>query len=589
MVGLALMALCGIAFPYVGPPSQDLAQVIAQSDTQPFSAPNNEDDTSTGPIEVEHLQEIFNHPSIAEQQIALYTTLSRASDQELKDWWLESRKLDRASQRKIAQQAILKKLSESNPQEALRLVDAVSELQVAPLLKAVFSQWSVSQLEDAIGTAADLSRRRREIALQAILETRDDLSESIRLSIAKKLDGEDYFHMLVSEAKASLAMDKPSEAWEAIIYDRVDDSLQIEYLTIIAQAWYEQIGFECLSRIYNTEIEDARIKSQLLRSVAQEDLPGALEFVSEIPHENEKQVLSLIVTRAWASTDAPAALAAVSSLEPAFWVSSLESSIATSWALTRPLEVIDNIELLSVEIRLETLESAFSKLASEDPLKAIAEVSSVESYIGNTSSIKRSIVRRWARQEPEAATDWVLTNVDPEDSHRQKMLEYALENVALQNPDRAYDLALEHTTDTRGYGLEYQVFSALTRAGKIEEAKSLLSRAPDESRETVYAVVGSAMVKKKQTDEAIELGREMPESEQWLYYDRVLMEWCRSNPTDLFGRLKELPSETIQSRAAFRLIRDNLSDPVLTDDQIKDAKAYLNTKDEANLKLLEED
>ena len=588
-IGLSLSTLGEIVNGEIEPLSQVLTQAIAQSDAQPSSSSSEESDSAQVPIEVEQFQEIFKLSSMVEQRIALYTTLSSATEQELKVWWNESKKIERASQRKIAQQAILKKLSESNPQEALRLVEAVSELQVDPLLKAVFSQWSVSQLEDAIQAAAELSRRQRKIALQAILYTRDDLSESRLISIARELDGEEYFHMLVSEAKATQAIDKPNEAWEALINDRVDDSLQIEYLTIIARAWYEQIGFESLSRILNAKIEDSQIKLQLLRSVAQEDIAGALDFASEIPQEYDKQVLSALVARAWASMDAPAALTAVSNFEPASWVSALKGSIADSWALTKPLEVIENIELISVGFRLETLETAFSKLASEDPLKAIAEVSSVESYIGNTSSIIRSIVRRWAGQEPEAATDWVLTNVDLEDSHRQKMLEYALEKLALQNPDRAFDLALEHSTDTSGYGLEYRVVSALAQAGEIEEAKSLLPRSPDESRDAVYAVVGSAMVKHKQTDDALELGREMPESEQWLYYDRVLMEWSESYPTDLFERLKELPSETIQSRAAFRLIIDNVSDPVLTDDQIEDAKAYLNTKDKANLKVLEED
>ena len=148
---------------------------------------------STGPVdELEQLREIFKYRSIADQYIALYASLSLATDQELKEWWTQSKKIEQNSHRETAQSAIIRELAKTNPQQALRYIEDVSIFQSDRLLIAVFSEWAVAQLEDAIEAIATLSGRRRETALIAVLEVHDDLSDSERRSIAIREEKKNY-------------------------------------------------------------------------------------------------------------------------------------------------------------------------------------------------------------------------------------------------------------------------------------------------------------------------------------------------------------------------------------------------------------
>ena len=112
---------------------------------------------------------------------------------------------------------------------------------------------------------------------------------------------------MVSEVEVSKSIDDPKESWEILLNDDVDDALQMETLVFVATAWYEQIGFEVLSKIYS-EIEDYTSQRQLLRVIAQKDPIGALDYTRGLTADYDKLNLSTIIVRDWAKTDAQATL-----------------------------------------------------------------------------------------------------------------------------------------------------------------------------------------------------------------------------------------------------------------------------------------
>ena len=88
-----------------------------------------------------------------------------------------------------------------------------------------------------------------------------------------------------------------------------------------------------------------------------------------------------------ARTDARAALTAISNFEPTSLASELEKEIAYTWASAKPDELIQNIATIPEDSRLLPLEVAFSRIAGQNPAEAIAKLSSIENYVGNTSTI----------------------------------------------------------------------------------------------------------------------------------------------------------------------------------------------------------
>lgn len=576
VVGVSLGALAVVVVQSIEPQNERTTHKIFQSEYQSHTSKNADSELTSGTTETELFLDFFEHRSIAEQYKALYTTLALATEEELKQWWVQSQKIPRESHREIAQHAILRNLTAINPQEALRCIEDVSKFQIDVMLTSVFSEWSVLQLDDAIEAASLLPGSQRRVALQALLKTRDDLVERDRLSIAQKLEDEKAYLKFISDAKASENIADPEQSWDTLLNDHVDDSLQLESLVVVAKAWHEHVGFEVLSSI-TADVRDYWVQRRVMEAIVQFDPAGALNYTLGLLDESEQAQLSSLVVREWASTNAQAALSFANSIEQSSMASILEREIASVWAGTRPREAIKNIETISEEVRLATLETAFARIARQDALEAIGMLSSVENYVGNTSTIAQRIVNHWSVQNPDAAVDWVLRNYSKDDPHRRSLLEYVLPRLALHDPDQAFELAKEQPSPDQGYGLEHYVIRALTYEGDIERAKKLLPRVSENSKLLAYSEVGRAMVRRSQIDQAMELGKEFAAIKRRIYYQDVLSQWSRSDPKNLYEALENLPTSELKSFAATQLIHWNKYEPVFTDEQIEHAKTFVSS------------
>lgn len=529
--------------------------------------------------------EVFQHRNVFEQNKELYSILSSASEEELEDWWIQSQRIERNSHREIAQDAILRHLTAINSQTALTYIEEISTFQSVELLRSVFSEWSILQLDEAIEAATTLSGSRRSVALEAILETRDDLPDSKRRTIAIQLEGEESFLELLSDATAFESIAQPNESWEILLNDEVNDYLQLDSLIMVAEAWREQIGFEVFSKIYHSEVDDLGAKRRLVSTIAQLDFFGALNYTRGLDEDSEKQFLAGTIARAWARTDAQTALAAVSRDESL--ALHLELEIAKIWAQTKPYDVIDSIETLSEEARIQTLERTFSEIADQDPLEAIEKLNIVEEFVANTSSIIQRIVNSWARQQPDAATDWVLSNYPSDDPHRHMLLVTVLHFLASQDPDRAFELATANPSTSMGINLESMVIRRIAHEVDIDEAKKFLASVKSLKPQDAYALVGQEMVAQGLYSDALEFSKDLPETNQLHYYYNILNSWIQDKPKALYDSLEDLPTSSVKSRAAFLLIRQNIYEPSLTDEQISHARMLLNSRDQSSLERIE--
>ena len=584
VVGMAMGALAVVVFQGLITEKERASFGIHGDTFSRSSSPSPDSDSTEQIDELVQFREIFKHESTTDQYTALYTALSRATVDELKEWWTQSKQIERKSHRETAQSAILRKFAKSSPQEALRYIDDAAIFETDTLLKTVFSEWAVSDLDGAIKGVSTLSVSRRDIAIEAILEMRDDRSDSELRSIAIELGNEEMYLKIVSDSKASQSIAEPKQSWDTLLNDSVDDSLQLESLAKVAEAWHAQIGFEVLSHMLAVASAN---RARLLRPIAQLDPAGAMDYVRGVDEDSDKRYLASTVAIEWARTDPRGALSGVSTIQPPTLASRLESQIATMWARSKPDALIENIELISEEFRMDTLESAFSKLADTDPKGAIEKLSSVEHYVGNTSSIVRSILYRWSYQEPVAAADWVLNTYPIEDPNRRTLLEPVLRIFAFQDPSKAFEIAIAQPVSNDGFGLEVAVMQSITQDGDIDLAKKLLPQVRGGDTKTrVYSLIGGAMIEESKFDEALNFGEELSENEQRQYYGSVLGDWADKDPKNLFASLESLPSDSIKSLASFRLVLNNQYTPVLTDDQIENAKTFLSTLHETHLKRM---
>ncbi|MYD46417.1 MAG: hypothetical protein F4W92_08705 [Gammaproteobacteria bacterium] len=581
-VGLTLGVLGVFLIQHLKPQNEQSSQDVARSESQQTSTKSTESSESTV---TERLVEVFHHRNVIEQNKALYSILSSASEEELGDWWIQSQKIERDSHREIAQDGILRHLTAINPQIALTYIEEISVFQSEEPIRSVFSEWSLQKLDEAIKAANTLSSSQRRVALEAILETRDDLPDSRLRTIAIQLEGEETFLKLVSDASVFMSTAEPKESWEILLNDDVTDYLQLDSLTKVAEAWHEQIGLEVLSKIYHSEIDDLGAKYRLVSTIAQLDFHGALDYTRGLDVENERSFLASTIARAWARTDAQTALAAVSTFESLS--SNLELQIARIWAQTKPYEVIESIETLSEEVRIETLEKAFSEIADQDPLEAIEKLNVVEKFVANASSIVQRIVNSWARQQPDTAMDWVLSNYSPDDQHRHLLLATVLHFLAPKDPDRSFEIASANPSTSMGIKLESLVIRRIAHEGDFDVAKKFLTRVKVLQTHEAYAVVGQEMVAQGQYSVALELGEELPETNQLHYYYEILNHWAQYEPRVLYDSLDDLSTNHLKSWAALQLIMKNRYEPSLTEEQISHARTLLISSHQSSLEKYE--
>lgn len=592
--GLVLGILAVVSYQYFESLSNRADHDFAQNDIQQDLSLNGDYDSSETPVVVKKFEEIFNQRSTSEQYKTLYNILSRTTEHELKEWWIQSKKIERTSQREIAQQVIIQNLTKINPQVALRYLHEASLLQKDALSRTIFREWAALNLDAAIEAAAKLVGARRNVALEAILETRDDLAEDKRRAIAIQLKRIDTYDKLKSKTKVLHSIANPSESWNTLLKDNVDNSRQMRTLAIVAESWRELIGYEVLSKIYHSGIEEDEIKQLLTAVIPQMDLVQAMEYAHGVSEENERFFLSRIIVEEWATTDPLSALAGVSSFKPTSLYFDLEEAIAVGWAKNKPSELIQSIELLSEGSRVWPLEVAFAYLTREDPLGAINSLRSMEDSVGNTSTILHRIIEQWGMLHPEAATNWLLNDFDQEDPFLlHSLLEETLPSLALQDPKEAFEIALQQPTPAHAlaFPLHLRVIWHLTRHSNVEQAISLLPRVREDSKASAYESVASALVDKGQALEALEMGSDLNPQQQQRYYGLVFQQWAWTNPTDLYEALEDLPSndaQSLQSFAALELLTRRFSrDQVLTDDQLERARSFLNSEHREGLEAIE--
>ena len=102
-----------------------------------------------------------------------------------------------------------------------------------------------------------------------------------------------------------------------------------------------------------------------------------------------------------------------------------------------------------------------------------------------------------------------------------------------------------------------------------------------------YSLIGRAMVRAKDFEQALSLAEDLPETDHRFYYHSITSEWADFAPLDLFEKLAALPSDVIKSRAGTSLINRNRLKPVLTDEQIDHVKTFLLDEDKKLVERLE--
>lgn len=480
------------------------------------------------------------------------------------------------------QQVAIRKLALLDPRSALVMVTDLPVKRKEDLISIVFEEWSITDMNEAIEHARDLSRSDRNAALQGLVRARHDLPE-VELQVIGHTLGNPQLvaDLLVMTLTASQIEDHP-KAWQEFLARQGGDAThmsgeQLELLTHIAESWLKREGGgEAVEEIFSTLENDAsriRVLGQLLESIASDQPLQALQMAvvtGELSRRIGVRVMDRVMVR-WAEKDGPGALAAATAMEDIVPRARNQRTVVGVWAKTDPLSLLADLGRLPSHLREYGHVEGLKSLSEFDP-EAAAESLPKLVDADAKREIARTLALSLAGRDLRAAMLWIQSSTDSviadyADSLRTFMFREA---VRIGDIQLAVDVALEQPdASTAG-----RVVERVAQHHGSESAIKLLEQVTDtDARDIAHVGIGHALVREGKSSQAIELVKEMPLENQLTYFDSIGDEWAEYEPHDLLDKLDDLPSDEIRESLAVTLAAT--SDSQLSDEQKEKLRSLL--------------
>lgn len=540
------------------------------------------------PIEsIKSLDELDEIKSSFERGLTLRNFLANADEAEVVALLAQSEELRPNTDRFAWFMSVVQRLAQLNPQRALSTVLEMESQSFQPyqFVMGIFREWAQSNLDEAVAHAGTLDENWRMSALHAIVEERSDLADEALRTIARDLGDEKIAVAAILRHRIEDAIEDPAQVWNELAIELQDDSTHSWSIARIAAAWVEKSGLSTMDQIVQslTNMETRRIViGEVLRVVAETDPEGAFKYALTI--ENDQYDFTIMgVTDTWARSDPHAAIAAASDVENETRRIDLVNSIVRSWSRFKPREVLENIDALPDFVKPTAVETALGEVAEKSPREAAVLVAGMEAGPMKTAAAS-GVANSWTDRDYKAALDWILNEPAIEEL-RMQLLEENLRQLIRVDPQLAMSTALGQPVRVVGnwrwgevgaeVGMELRVISTLSFSD-LDRAIELLPQVREGvTRLKAYSQVGSSLVHKGATEEALDMARQVPESQRTDFYTAVATTWAASDPEGLLSSMNRFPSDEVKSKAAKVLVTEKR----LTNEQIVEARKFLTEED----------
>ena len=504
----------------------------------------------------------------------LYEFLEHTNENRLAALLRQSVEIEDQVWRSTTQTLTLRRLAAVNPLKALNLASSYPREQRRWLIEAVFSEWSLKDLSGAATAGIRRQGLDRDIALRAILQTRTDLPEERRIAIGRQFDREELALRLVQESSYQFQPESPEEAWISTLGSGRDLLPMFDSLVDLAKAWVEQDGVRALTPILKSlknRFGADVIAKEIISVVAEDDPSGSFEQVLMSPDHRDSLIR---LTGNWAENDGVSALQSVASVEDYATRRDLTSVVMGRWADSDPKGLLENRNQFPPELILRVINLAISKIARQDSDEVIGIIEMLRSEGVNTWTVEDTFVKATASMDPRSTLDWVLTETSSGNPYRMEMLRKSIVELARRDPALAMEAALKQPIDDES-PIEESVVEIVSRSD-IDLATELLDQVRDEGKGSSFLHVGRALIDRGEPLKALELGPQLNEEQQDLYYSRIFQTWAHANPQQLLNGLQDLSSDRLRTLAAMSLLRINADRPVLNSDQLEYVESQLS-------------
>ncbi|MCY4142696.1 MAG: hypothetical protein OXG08_03275 [Gammaproteobacteria bacterium] len=511
---------------------------------------------ATDPSQEEQLQAIVEIQSPTERRIAVRSLLFDLDAKQLAILISTSASLEASSKLRAVQALMFEELAGIDPERALRQVSRMPLHGQQELLTVVFREWSRSNMRSALRRAHAMESPYADVAVQAVISERADLSDSDLMKIARDHNVERIASHLILESQVMRSMGRPTRAIDMVASSDLDEGQQLALLKRLFRTWIQRNGIDGILPLFPDIHSTFRAKTTILEGlfadIARHNPQAVWEGVLSGSVELQQRAAPAVLA-AWAESDPHEVLQAVSGLNDGYLRGLSYSRLIEAWSRVHPADLLENARLFPQAYRESAIVTAIARLARTGSIdEARRHLQDIKSRGESVDRPSVELVRAWAIRDPAAATAWTLEFAPEESSLRGSLLGNALPKLALVDPDEAMQIALAHPYDESSSFVkpDMWVVQGLASSGRLDIARTLLDEVREPMRLGSFASMGMAFIEFGQPDEAVTLAQELSEADQEHYFARITALWLSLSPDHLIDNLESLPSEGVRKAVA---------------------------------------
>ncbi len=534
------------------------------------------------PLSSSTIEELISIASPSRRRAHLHTVLQGKSEWQIVDLIRLSMSFDFDNKLRVLQNQLFKELARINPQNAFSHVWETEQFRWYELLSIVFTEWGILDFPKALREAAELDGSLRTESIRSILSAHDNYAKTELNVLAQQLGVASIVEKVVAEENARNMMDEPKEAIRQILTDGVSNQSQLNLLVDIAKIWTSIDGsevFRPLFQLLQTEYDGDAISVQRIVECAVENDPqNAWNVLMNMDQETQERIHRGILN-VWVRVDPYLAFESVEQFANKQRHINVRNSVLSEWSKINPAELINNVQRLPEIHHATAIADAVGEIARQESVKeAIRTLQLMKRQGRNVSQTRHRLVLVWVQTDPAAAVEWILDTSENEND-AEYLLNIAMPRLALADPDRAMEVALEQPINdpfhASASGFDYQVIDTLASAGRFEEARTMLERVREPLRWRSYYLFGLNLLDFNKPDDVLELIHDRWNVDQEDYFSTFAVFWLKRNPSQLVEYIGRLPTEEMQRRGARIILKYRDVDLLLTENQIDYLNKYI--------------
>lgn len=511
----------------------------------------------------------------------LYSLLVTKDEDELLKFLKESTSIESTIVRRAVYALVFERLADIDPSMALEHVLDLPGQHRIESLKTVYREWALSDLDAAIAAGIKLVHPLSNVALQTILQTRNDLSDEMRRDIGSRFGDNYSVEQVIAEKRSWLNTQELEEAWNKTIEVEERLTQRVGLLVSIAEEWWQQDSEGFLEKIVDSiefssdhSSSDEYVVLRLIVQALAEHSPDDIFDQAANLDAPCKDALLYAISQHWSRFDPQAALETSFAYETDERHKTLTRVAATAWARTNPRELLAISSSLAQPLQVIAMEEAILSIGRIDRDEGLRLLLDAQSKGFDGSNIVGTFFSEWTKEDPQATIQWILANKEMEKHERDEILTAMVRSLAPIDSNLALELTQSQSSHRAVFELETTLIGTLVHRD-IEAAISLLPRIRPVSKFTSVSHVGGALIRENRSKRALELADLISEDRRRDYFIGLFHQWALYNPKQLMESISSFATNDLKNLAARAITEFHPGNPVLSFQELEQVKKHL--------------